>query len=38
MRQLVWLVFLLFVPPSEAQEYPSKPIRILVQKAGVKPG
>src|SRR2546425_13155900 len=30
MRQLIWLVFLLFVAPSEAQEYPSKPIRILV--------
>ncbi len=30
MRPLIWLVFLLFVPPSEAQEYPSKPIRILV--------
>ena len=30
MRPLIWLVFLLFVAPSEAQEYPSKPIRILV--------
>src|SRR6266550_2227716 len=30
MRQLIWLVFLLFVASSEAQDYPSKPIRILV--------
>src|SRR5437773_10852902 len=30
MRQLIWLAFLLFVASSEAQEYPSKPIRILV--------
>src|SRR5437016_14263860 len=30
MRQLIWLAFLLFVASSEAQDYPSKPIRILV--------
>src|SRR3989442_3686055 len=30
MRQLICLVFLLFVASSEAQDYPSKPIRILV--------
>ena len=30
MRQLIWLVFLLFVASSEAQDYPSRPIRILV--------
>src|SRR2546429_2444090 len=30
MRQLICLVFLLFVASSEAQEYPSKPIRVLV--------
>src|SRR2546422_9475497 len=30
MRQLIWLAFLLFVASSEAQDYPSRPIRILV--------
>src|SRR5438876_638999 len=30
MRQLIWLAFSLFVASSEAQDYPSKPIRILV--------